>query len=418
MVGIAVMASSTLATPADECATKLASLPALDGQLATPVKTDWLVVPVNRTTGVFRSGPNEITMTNGLIRRTWRLTPNGACVGFDNLMTGSAVLRGVKPELRLQLDGKNYDVGGLAGQPIYAYLSPEWLGKMTADPAAFRLTGFEVGKTAARFPWKRVRYAADLPWPPPGASLVLRFRPPAASPCGDLTVAVHYEMYDGIPLLCKWATIHNGNLRPTRLNGFVNEILAAVEAETTGIVKPGWEYPNLHVESDYAFNGGTPLEADVTTYWVVDPQYTTQRWTTPALLESRPPLGPDADIAPGETFETFRTFELIYDSTERERKGLALRRMYRTVAPWVTENPIFMNVTSTAPADVRRVIDQCAELGFELVNLSYLSGFDIENTNPAYVAKIKAWADYAHARGISSADTRCWPVEAWGPGTT
>ena len=120
-----------------------------------------------------------------------------------------------------------------------------------------------------------------------------------------MAVSVHYEMYDGIPLMCKWLTIRNGGQKPVRLNTFVNEILAAVESETTGPVKPGWEYPNIHVESDYAFNGATPLEADVTTHWVVDPQYTTQRWQTPALMESRPPIGPDAIIAPGDTFERF-----------------------------------------------------------------------------------------------------------------
>ena len=41
------------------------------------------------------------------------------------------------------------------------------------------------------------------------------------------------------------------------------------------------------MESDYAMNGATPLEADVTTHWIVDPQYTTQRWTRRA--DGEPP---------------------------------------------------------------------------------------------------------------------------------
>ena len=49
-------------------------------------------------------------------------------------------------------------------------------------------------------------------------------------------------------------------------------------------------------------------------------------------------------IPPGGCFTSFRTFELPFDSTDRERRGLAVRRMYRTVAPWVTENPILMHV--------------------------------------------------------------------------
>jgi hypothetical protein len=385
---------------AAEPAAKLDTLLAMTDEMAASAKGDWLVVPVERNTGVYRSGPKEITMTNGLVRRTWRVAPNAATVGYDNLLTGAAVIRGVKPEAVVELDGVKYNVGGLVGQPQYAYLRPEWVDAMKADPAGFQFTGFRVGRTKERFAWKRKPYSSDLPWPPPGASLTLNFQPPPETLPG-LVVSVHYEMYDGIPLVCKWLTIRNGSQRPVRLNTFVNEILAAVEHETTGPVKQGWEMPNIHVESDYAFNGATALEADVTTHWGNDPQYTTQRWQTPSLMESRPPLGPDAVIAPGDAFETFRTFELIYDSTERERKGLALRRMYRTVAPWITENPIFMHVTSADPTAVRLAVDQCAETGFEMVIMSFGSRFDIENKDPAYAARIKEWTDYAHLKGIA-----------------
>lgn len=378
----------------------LAELAPLTPQALEPPKADWLVVPCTRAGAVLRDGgAPQIVMTNGLVSRTFRILPNAATVGFDNLLTSSAIIRGVKPEAILELDGVKYAVGGLVGQPEYAYLRPEWIDGLKSDPAAFQFTGFEVGSTRPRFAWKRKPYSASLPWPPPGARLTLRFHPPGDKLAG-LAVDVCYEMYDGIPLVCKWLAIRNGGPKPIRLKSFVNEILAAVEAETTGPVNPGWEYPNLHVESDYAFNGATPLEADVTTHWVLDPQYVTQRWATPALMESRPPIGPDALVAPGTTFETFRTFELIYDSTDRERKGLALRRMYRTIAPWVTENPLYVNVTPADPVTVRRMIDQCAEVGFEMVGLSFASGFDIENDSPAYVREVKELVDYAHRKGI------------------
>lgn len=388
------------APPAAGVTKALAELPALTPQAIEQPQADWLVVPCKRPSAVFRDGrAPQIVMTNGLVSRTFRLAPNAATVGFDNLVPNSAIIRGVKPEAVLELDGVKYAVGGLLGQPEYAYLRPEWIDALRSDPAAFQRAGFEVGPTRARFAWKRKPYSANLPWPPPGVRLTLHFQPPGDKLAG-LAVAVCYEMYDGIPLMCKWLVIRNGGRKPVRLNSFVNEILAAVEAETTGPVKPGWEYPNIHVESDYAFNGATPLEADVTTHWVLDPQYTTQRWTTPALMESRPPIGPDAILAPGGSFETFRTFELIHDSTDRERKGLALRRMYRTIAPWVTENPIYLNVTPADPVTVRRIIDQSAEVGFEMVGLSFGSGFDIENDSPAYVRQIKELADFAHGKGI------------------
>lgn len=388
---------------ADKLASQLESLPTLTGELAAPITGDWLITPAGRKSGVYRSGPHEITMSNRLVRRTWRVAPNGATVGLDNLMTGDSMLRGVKPELRLTLDGKDYDVGGLNGQPNYAYLRAEWLDTMTADPAAFQLTGFEVGPTKERFAWKRVRYAADLPWPPPGVALTLQFAPPPGSNLGNLTVSVHYEMYDGIPLLCKWFTLHNGNDKPVRLNHFTSEILAAVEGEASVGGRDPWRRPNMHVESDYAFIGMDSLAANKTVFWVPDPQYVTQiefNNLTPALLESRPPIGPEIDIEPDGTFESFRTFELLYDSTERERNGLALRRMYRTIAPWVTENPILMHVSSAEPAAVRLAIDQSADVGFEMVIMTFFSGFNIENEDPAYIEQIKQLVHYANGKGV------------------
>jgi hypothetical protein len=78
-----------------------------------------------------------------------------------------------------------------------------------------------------------------------------------------ITVFVHYEMFDGIPLLSKWLTIQNQSGRRVRLNGFVNEVLAAVEYESSN-GDGGWHFPNLHVESDYEFDGDDVAEAPTT----------------------------------------------------------------------------------------------------------------------------------------------------------
>ena len=92
----------------------------------------------------------------------------------------------------------------------------------------------------------------------------------------------------------------------------------------------------------------------------------------PAAGRALPRSGPTG--AAGGSFESFRCFELVHDSTDRERRGLALRRMYRTIAPWVTENPLILHVVSTDPVVVRTAIDQAAECGFEMVSLSFGSG--------------------------------------------
>jgi hypothetical protein len=365
--------------------------------------SDWLVTPVKTPVSVEKGADSkEIVLSNGLIRRTFRLQPNDATVGYDNLMTGASILRGVKPEAAVEIDGHRFNVGGLLGQIEYAYLRPEWIDSFTSDPNAFQFVDYEVGKTQARFTWNRKRYSADLPWPAPGASLKLRFKSPQGKLEG-VTVTICYEMYEGIPLLAKWLAVRNGGNKVIELNTFTGEILAAVEYESLVNEPNAWEHPGIHVESDYAFHGDDPRTADVTTHWVPDPQYTTQVnyvRKTPVLLESRPLLGPDAVIEPGKTFESFRTFELVYDSTERERRGLAVRRMYRTIAPWVTENPILMHVRHADPKSVRLAVDQCAEVGFEMVIMTFGSGFNMENTDPAYMDRIKELVDYAHSKGI------------------
>lgn len=364
---------------------------------------DWLVTLVKMPATVEKSGDGrEIVLSNGLVRRTLRLRPNAGTVAFDNLMTGASIIRGVKPEAVVEIDGRRFNVGGLIGQIEYGYLRPEWVDSFTSDPNAFAFVDYEVGQTEARFPWNRKRDSADPPWPAPGVSLRLRFMSPQGTLDGT-TVTICYEMYQGIPLLAKWLEVHNGSDKAVKLNAFTSEILAAVECESLVNEPNCWEYPNIHVESNYAFHGDDPRTANVTTHWVPDPQYATQVnyvRRTPVLLESRPPLGPDVTIEPGQTFESFRTFELVHDGTERERKGLAVRRMYRTIAPWVTENPILMHVRHADPKSVRLAVDQCAEVGFEMVIMTFGSGFDMENTDPVYMDQIKELVDYAHSKGI------------------
>ena len=89
-----------------------------------------------------------------------------------------------------------------------------------------------------------------------------------------------------------------------------------------------------------------------------------------------------------------------FDSYDRERKGLFTRKMYRTIAPWTTENPIFMHLTSTNPETVYRAIDQCAETGYEMIILSFGSGLNAEDISDANIAKYKAFVDYARNKGI------------------
>ena len=285
---------------ADDPRTTIADLPAApDG--SSHVTSDWLVTPIQTKAGVYRrSHPDEIVMTNGLVRRIWRLSPNAATVALDNLITGESLLRSVRSEALVELDGVKYSVGGMEGQNVHNYLDPRWLDKMTANAAAFRFASFQVGKTTERFLWKKRSswMPQDMPWPPPGASLTLSFTPPpTATPAvSQVRVNVHYEMYDGLPLLSKWITVENGAGKPVRLRTFVSEILAVVEPESVVDPTPVWQTPNINVETDYTFGGMSGPNHGHAVFWVSDPLYATQvnyELKTPCLLQCRPPRGPD-----------------------------------------------------------------------------------------------------------------------------
>jgi hypothetical protein len=113
-----------------------------------------------------------------------------------------------------------------------------------------------------------------------------------------------------------------------------------------------------------------------------------------------PDNGYHLNVEAGDSFESIRSFMIPYDSYDKERKGLALRKMYRTVAPWVTENPMMFHITRSKWDEYTNGIDQAAEVGYEMVNFSFGSGFNPEDESDKNYAKMKKYAEYADSKGI------------------
>ncbi|MFN7576239.1 MAG: hypothetical protein ACK5SA_14415 [Planctomycetota bacterium] len=389
---------------------KLADL----AMLPKPEAGDWLIEPVERKAGVFRTEtPGELALDNGLVRRTFLLQPNLGCVGLQNLQTGREYVRAIRPEARVQFGDRTYDIGGLQGQPVGNFLRTEWFGELRTDSTAFQLESCGVGPIRERFGWKPRRewIAGCVPaWPAAGLEVQFVFSPPVStdgkSPSMDpaIRVVVHYELYDGLPLISKWIRIVNSGDTELQVSRFTSEILATVEAssQVEDLAEPF--LPLLHVETDFTTCSmeGTTAQVDAV-HWSADPSYETQvnyRKETKCLLECRPPMGPDRRVAPGGEFQSFRTWLLPLESRDETRRMLALGRMYRAIAPWVLENPLIHHVRSAEPAAVRLAIDQSAEVGFELVIMTFGSGFQIENDSAQYLAAMRELTAYAHSKGV------------------
>lgn len=647
----------------------------------SPQGEDWLVDPASyKATADVSADGKSIRLTNGLIERRFVLAPNAATIGFTNLITGESILRGVKPEAIVSIDGKKHSVGGLIGQPNYAFLDSSWIATLANDPLAFQFKSYEIRpQLQERFPWKRSRHhAPDVHWPPKGIELVLSFSMPNANwkqdnPChvgrallwsdsltnldtqwttlatnpdkdasadrsihmsaqlpvvlptkslvespvgassgehhgdgsvfksmpgqsvllehavpkntscievlidpgtdqdtswgpglalvwddgnvevnlrpgdrgehgyfelrnrgreqlakvsqfaasdsgleldrvyalrvrwqsgsmiwdvaqlpknalgnakgedvpriyhklfeipwdarpplalrigksdrsGNATdaqvstkkgldkestasrstycvfgqlaafgpfdvsllngsassavgVDVHYELYDGLPAYSKWISITNPTNQQVEIDHYSSDILAAVEhTSEVDSLSVGLTPPNLHIETEMAFGGMTSQGANRRSYrWVADPDYHTQvnyEKKTPCLLEVGPDIGPSQRIEPGKQWKSYRSWVLVHDSFDRERSGLAVRKLFRCIAPWVTENPLMMHLIASDDASVMRAIDQCHEVGFEMLILSFGSGFNLENRNPATIEKAQRFSQYAKAKQI------------------
>src|ERR1700722_7723996 len=90
--------------------------------------SDWLITPVAQKAGIYRSeNGRNIILYNGLVKRMFCITPNVACIDYENMSSGQQLLRAVKPEAKIIIDKTQYEVGGLHGQKENAYLLPDSL---------------------------------------------------------------------------------------------------------------------------------------------------------------------------------------------------------------------------------------------------------------------------------------------------
>ncbi|WP_051315164.1 alpha-galactosidase [Algoriphagus terrigena] len=380
---------------------------------------DWLVDGKSRPAKVVEVSPKEIQLTNGLIRRSFHLSPNLVCYDFANLSTGEQLLRTVMPEARVTLDGKVYEVGGSLNLKERGFFKKEWLSEVSSPTANFQYQSYAVSEITPLFPSKS-RFWAGEEKGAKGKKVSFSYAHPDLS---GIVLKIHYEIYDDLPLIGKYLTLENSGQKPIHINQVVHEILGTVEEESAVVGSTGeMKKPHqLYVESDFAFNNSMNAElSDQARHWKQDSAYTSQvnyNYQTPSTLEIYPEKGIGIDLQPKEDFRSIRSYELVLDSYDRERNGLARRKMYRALTPWAMQNPIFMHLVSKTDEQVRTAIDQCVATGYEAVILSFGSHIDMEDTTTANLSRWKDLADYAHSKGIKIGGYSLFSSRTIGPET-
>lgn len=370
---------------------KIAALPKFTDAISTRTPYDWLLTPEKSHAEIYSTPDGKgIVVANGMVARTFRIFPNLATIDLVNRMTGESMLRAVSSEGSITIDGKPHAIGGLDGQPERSYLRKDWIDDMTTTPESFVIEDFRVDTIAEHIKWARNRWALNKK-APTGKEIVFTLR--GDKELSGVKVRLYVSVFDNIPVICKRFEVENGTSLPINIDSFKMEYL--------GLLEPYSHNGGIHVESDFECKGTFTEElTDITENWVIDPLYNTQRSYGPSILDVSLATGPDQEVAPGATFSSYRTYLMPFDSYDRERKGLFTRRFYKTVAPWTTENPIFLHLTSTDPQVVRTAVDQCAETGYEMIILSFGSGLNAEDISEENIAKFKSLVDYAKSKGI------------------
>ena len=372
---------------------------------------------------------NYLTISNDLISRQFTLSPALGTINFSSLMSQRTILRAINPEATVTLDGLTYDIGALtdAGTTA-AYLNRTAL-ELKNNPHAFQFVDYLTSKPMAPFHWEPgLRHSpADSKWPPEGLTLTLQFKAPDSVHLpehANVLVNVSYEMYVGIPLLAKWVSVAYTGEYSVKIDGIRVEYLSTQKPYAPfnfGYFPNPWEHDTAAYSSSWLFVS-TSVAYDSIVNWGADPKVipgadqpllTAQYQMGPGVIlisgssdqkYSYPEDSSNIDFIPRITgpnpFESFRVFELVTDSDDRERVGLSRHRMTRTLMPQTQENPIFFHCTDASPINVRHAMDQMIDVGFELFIYSFGSGFDFESVNVTYLEVIAAEILYAHMNGL------------------
>ncbi|HEX7260251.1 MAG TPA: LamG-like jellyroll fold domain-containing protein, partial [Luteolibacter sp.] len=407
----------------------LFSVKALDER---PYDRDWLIAPPTTKSNVqFLADENKqgatIMLANGLVSRTFIVRDgNLGCIGMRRSDKDIEFVRAIKPEARINIDGTWHEIGGLKGAPDKAFLTPLWFERLTTRDGAFLLTGMTVGNCAKPYEWKpKCNAPEDIAWPAKGQRVTFHFAPPAnKANLAGIGVAVHYEIYDGIPVIMKSFTLQNKGASDLVVTKFESEHLAVQPSNSR----------MMHVESDYSFamanatdkgsglgihvSGGKSEFYDYsfgggTTRFIRDPDWGSMATLNQAedlflddpqnaLLLSRPTVGPDWTVKSGESFKAFRTFTILNDTTEKERFHLAQRRFYRKLAPQTNEKQMEVHAPVTRDlGTLGPLIDQMKEVGFEMLQApEHPGGFNYADSSDGNVNSMKAICDYAKPKGI------------------
>ncbi|MGN0534708.1 MAG: hypothetical protein ACI4IR_01740 [Eubacterium sp.] len=296
----------------------------------------------------------KIVLQNGLVRREIE-TDGCKTSSFYNIQKDIELIDAPKGDFELSVDRKSY----------------------SAD--AFDFSEYRLVPCEERVPFKKsptMTYAGT--YPPPGKAVEL---------CYDgrelpLSVTVRYEIYDGMPVIMKSVTVKNNGEDEITVDNITADVMCITQNRDT-----------VFVDSDY--NSTTQfLGLELSKY---AKNYARFRYD---YLEVAPLYRMNVKLSKGGELSSICAFELLFGTDYYENRLIEVKEMYRRIAPWCTDNVLFFHLISNSSRTIRKAVDQCAEIGLEMIIQSFGSGVNMESNNEHYLNRIKKAYDYGHSKGL------------------
>lgn len=242
----------------------------------------------------------------------------------------------------------------------------------------FEYSDFYIVPCEERVPFKKsptMTFRGE--YPPPGKAVQINYTGRTL----PLDITVRYEIYDGMPVIMKRLTVKNTGECVT------------VDNITTDVMQITQNRDTIFVDSDY--NSTTQfLGLDISEYAKNYARFCYE------YLEVAPLYRMNVKLDKGEELSSICAFELLFSADYYEHRLIEVKEMYRRIAPWCTDNVLFFHLISNSPRAIRRAVDQCNEIGLEMIIQSFGSGVNMESDNKHYLDRIKNAYDYGHEKGL------------------
>ena len=314
---------------------------------------DWIIHSDNAPAQIIDHS-DKIILQNGLIRREIE-KQECKTTSFYNLQKDMELIDTARGDFTLSVNGKAYGT------------------------EAFDFTGISILPCEERVSFKKaptMTYKGE--YPPPGKAVELHYMGREL----PLQVAVRYEIYDGMPVIMKRVAVKNIATDVYTIDNIITDVLCITQNRDT-----------FFIDSDY--NSTTQfLGLDITKY---AKNYARFRYD---LLEIAPLYRMNVKLKQDEELSSICAYELLFSNDYYEHRMIEIKEMYRRIAPWCTDNVLFFHLISNNPRTIRKAVDQCCEVGLEMIIQSFGSGVNMESDSKYYLNRIKKAYDYGHKKGL------------------